>query len=265
MRQLCSYWFRLYLVVVLAVLSCLSPSNTRAQITFDGCVDAYGRPVFSSNYDALQDVAAANLAPNGSPIILYNRNVLMWMAPETRLFWYGHECGHHALGHLLGSGHPLSREQEADCFGIVTLVKEGLIDIDDVPKVQADLARLGPGDWTHLPGPQRAINLAACLEHGGGDDQSTRWKSVSHTLEFSGYTELSYPSRSMACQAAKQMVERDILTDGCKDFFDDPDQYRNVQAGSMRGSCDCEGDRFFGWNCTIDANVTCRAEERVER
>lgn len=145
----------------------LIPNKVEAQVSFGGCRDARGIPVASIRNDRINDVAYANLDRSGRPIIVYNSRVLSWQAPQTRLFWYGHECGHHALGHTLGRGHRMTGEQAADCFGIVTIVKKGLIKLRDVEVIQRDLSRLGPGDWTHLPGPVRAINLKRCLQEAG--------------------------------------------------------------------------------------------------
>jgi hypothetical protein len=89
--------------------------------------------------------------------------VLSWVSPATRRFFYAHECAHHALGHTLGASYPTQREQQADCWAIRTLVSAGQIGSSDLREIQSDVARLGRADWTHLPGPQRAINLNACL------------------------------------------------------------------------------------------------------
>lgn len=146
----------------------------RAQmITYDGCRDIRGVPVASVMDIGIRDVAVAGLAPNGAPIIRYNPQVLSWFHPKTRLWWYAHECGHHALGHNFGTTHPLRMEQDADCFGIRSLVEEGLVDDDDIPVIQADLSRAGPGDWTHLPGPVRAVNLRRCLRGSSATPPST--------------------------------------------------------------------------------------------
>jgi hypothetical protein len=141
-------------------------STAQAQTTYEGCRDAAGRPVASVANNSLQDVAMAALGPNGQPIIYYNQLVLSNLSPQSRLFWYGHECGHHALGHTLGRSYPSSREQEADCFGITTLVGAGRLDLNDVRIIQSEISH-SPGDWTHLPGPQRAINLGGCLLKAG--------------------------------------------------------------------------------------------------
>jgi hypothetical protein len=155
----------------LAAALWVHPVTSGAQVTYDGCVDARGIPVASVRNDGLGDVAMATLV-NGQPVIVYNAIVLSWQQPQTRLFWYGHECGHHALGHGLG-GYVIGREQQADCFGITSLVRLGLLSDSDVSVVQQDLSRTGRGDWEHLPGPVRAINLRRCLAEaglGGGPD-----------------------------------------------------------------------------------------------
>jgi hypothetical protein len=129
--------------------------------TYDGCVDFRGYSVLSVRDDSINDVAIAT-AVNGQPVIFYNTNVLARLAPQTRLFFYWHECGHHALGHGLLQPSALL-EQEADCFGANFVVQKMGFNQQDVSVIQADLAAASPGDWTHFPGPQRAINLQACL------------------------------------------------------------------------------------------------------
>lgn len=135
-----------------------------AQVTYEGCADIRGYSVASIADFSLQDVASAQLSPTGAPIIRYNPNVLASLAPQTRRFFYVHECGHHALGHNFGTTHPLQMEQAADCFAIRTLVDEGLVNTYDIKVIQTDLTYRGKGDWTHLPGPKRAINLRFCLK-----------------------------------------------------------------------------------------------------
>ena len=57
---------------------------------------------------------------------------------------------------------PFQQEQEADCWSIRTLVGRRMLSALDVAVVQRDLS-FSPGDWTHVPGGQRAFNLRACL------------------------------------------------------------------------------------------------------
>lgn len=142
-------------------------------ITFDGCVDALGVPVVSVRDVTVDNVAVARRLPDGTPIIQYNPNVLATFRPETRLFWYAHECGHHVLGHPLGNN-PLTREKEADCWAVRTLVEADMIDGADLRVIMRDISRLSGDGWIYLPGPQRAMLLEACGsevdDDDGGDD-----------------------------------------------------------------------------------------------
>ncbi len=153
----------------------LLANSSIAQVTFDGCVDFRGVPVASIMNDSVQDVAMATYAPNGVPIVVYNPYIVNWLSPPTRLFFYAHECAHHVLAHGV-RGHPLTREQEADCWGIQQLVSRGLLNDSDISAIQHDIARFGRGDWSHLPGPVRAINLRICLgDSTQGDGEIDSW------------------------------------------------------------------------------------------
>jgi len=148
--------------LIFVLLFLLLPQQAHAQVTFDGCVDFRGIPVASIRDSSIQDVAIANIAPNGAPIILYNPHILGMLSAPTRLFFYAHECAHHALAHAV-KNIPMTREQEADCWGIRTLVSRNMVSGSDLALIQQDLDAFAPGDWTHLPGRQRAINLQLCL------------------------------------------------------------------------------------------------------
>lgn len=117
--------------------------------------------------NSLGDIAMANIT-GGRPVIWYNPRIVLSVSPSTRRFFYFHECGHHALGQIVsGRIIPYVSEQEADCWAARTLVASGTFSVEDLRAVQADVSRT-PGDWTHLPGPRRALNLEACLQQGGG-------------------------------------------------------------------------------------------------
>jgi hypothetical protein len=149
--------------VAVTALSLASWSSAFGQVTFDGCVDARGLPVASIPNYGLNDIASATLDPAGRPVIYYNPRVVVTHYPATRLFFYAHECGHHALGHTFGSV-GMSQEQAADCWAIRTLDERGMVTQADVAVIQRELVQFSRADWTHLPGGQRAINLAACLQ-----------------------------------------------------------------------------------------------------
>jgi hypothetical protein len=163
---------RNFLVLLSAFVFFLLLSRTaRAQVTFDGCVDIRGVPVASIPDRTLNDIAMASEDAYGRPIIRYNAFVVITAHPQTRLFFYAHECGHHALGHPL-QGPAMGQEQAADCWAINTLVRKRLVSSADISIIQGDIARFGVGDWSHLPGPQRAINLARCLQASRSNQDS---------------------------------------------------------------------------------------------
>ncbi len=173
---------------------CAAPAL--GQVTFGGCRDIRGIAVASVANSAIADVAKAALAPDGTPVISYNPAVLSWLQPQTRVFIYFHECAHHALGHTFGTTHPLSMEQAADCWGICTAVKQGQLSSADIGVVQSDIARIGVADWTHLPGPQRAINLQSCLASGtdgcvGGEERECELKFRSWKFKGGGSASFS--------------------------------------------------------------------------
>jgi len=97
-----------------------------------------------------------------APVILFNGLFAGRLPPSVVTFFLYHECGHHALGHLLGASFPLTNEQAADCWAARTLVSQGAFNENDIRTVQAAIAHLGRADWTHLPGPIRAMNLRLC-------------------------------------------------------------------------------------------------------
>ena len=169
---------------------------------------------------SVQDVAVATYAPNGAPVIIYNPNIVNWLSPPTRLFFYTHECAHHVLGHGV-RGHPLTREQEADCWGIQQLVSRGVLSDADVSSIQQDIARFGRGDWSHVPGPVRAINLRACLANSSGSGRSSG-KSWDACYERCQATEERCTSRCPDGPTSDRCYERcqrrfDSCTDRCQE------------------------------------------------
>ncbi len=123
-----------------------------------------GVPVFCNSYEgqpvalvadySLPDVGRA--APGNPPIIVLNPNELSRMTPRMQLFWYGHECAHHVLG-------PANSEINADCWSIQTMRDQGLISINEIPELMAQIEQTPGSMWGHLPGPQRAQLFAQCF------------------------------------------------------------------------------------------------------
>jgi hypothetical protein len=150
------------LFVVAALLA--TPMSARAQITWDGCVDISGAPVASVPDSTINDVAVAR-REGGHPVIRYNPQVLASISNTSRLFWYLHECGHHVLGHgfqYVG----LQHERDADCWAAVKLKELKQLTTNRLNTLAAEFAP-NPGDWSHLPGPMRTMDIVNCAALAG--------------------------------------------------------------------------------------------------
>ncbi|QID19334.1 hypothetical protein G3580_17960 [Nitrogeniibacter mangrovi] len=149
---------RLALTVCLVALM---PSLAAAQdLTFRGCTDAAGRPVPSRVDENLPEVVTT-VMEHGRSVILYNPRALPAISDAARAFMYAHECARHNLG-LAGQARTEDTAREADCWGLTTLQRSGLLGApDDVAKLQSELV-FSPAQWQQLPGPRRGFELSQC-------------------------------------------------------------------------------------------------------
>lgn len=116
----------------------------------------------------LNDVGRAR--PGMPPTIEMNPAVLGQLPRTMQLFWYGHECAHHALGHTIG-GLSLASESAADCWAVQTGRRQGFLSRADIESFVPYLYGNPGSPWGHLPGPQRIAQLMSCYESGrsGGE------------------------------------------------------------------------------------------------
>lgn len=154
---------------IFLLLLCAEDASSQHGLTH--CVDFRGAPVVSLVNPGLPDVAMATYTPTGTPVVIFNPGAIRWVSEPTRRFFYAHECAHHALAHSV-RGIPFTQEQEADCWAVRKLISSDDFGEDDLALVEQDVARFGAGDWTHLPGPVRAINLRACLQDRDRGDRT---------------------------------------------------------------------------------------------
>ena len=136
-------------------------NHGHAQVTYDGYIDSRGNSVASVLDYSINDVAIARLEYN-YPVIRYNPRVLSQMSEPTSRFFYIHECAHHALRHTVEMP-SLENERAADCWAIRTMESDLGLSHQELRTIQNDVARQGRGDWTHFPGPYRAIDIESCL------------------------------------------------------------------------------------------------------
>src|SRR5437870_1656533 len=129
-------------------------------------------------------IAKATIDPDARPVIEYDPRPVDDISPQLHLFIYAHECGHHALGHLRGGeAMSLTQEQEADCYGIRSLMNKVGFTTDDVTILQAAMRQLGAGDARYLSWPARAYNLTGCLANetaGEGSKETNADDCVLH-------------------------------------------------------------------------------------
>jgi len=123
------------------------------------CYSFRGIPVPYISNPNLNNVGVAHTMYNGQPIIQINPNVLGPLPEYVRQFWYAHECAHHALNPLKNS------EVNADCYSIKAIRNIGIITHPQQIKTLLNYISTlqGSVQTGHLPGPERAGNLYACL------------------------------------------------------------------------------------------------------
>jgi hypothetical protein len=150
----------------LSVLLASGSGTARAQHMIGGmpvyCNDFRGIPVTLIANPALNDVGMATLGPAGQPVMILNPTVVGAMPPAMQLFWYGHECAHHALGHIARRG--ITNEAEADCWAVRTGRQQGWFPPQAFQYLIAYLGNSPGSAWGHLPGPARVQNMMACYQ-----------------------------------------------------------------------------------------------------
>ncbi len=152
---------RISRLVFLFVVFIGAANHGHAEVTYDGCIDSRGNSVASIKDYSINDVAIARLEYN-YPVIRYNPRVLSQMSEPTSRFFYIHECAHHALQHTMHMP-SLQNERAADCWAIRTMQSDLELSLQELRAIQNDIAQKGRADWTHLPGPYRAIDIESCL------------------------------------------------------------------------------------------------------
>ena len=69
------------------------------------------------------------------------------------------------MGDIAKPTHSVARARQADCLGLATLLKEGLIRREQLPDLKADL-EFSEAEWALLPGLPRQFDLDACPAEG---------------------------------------------------------------------------------------------------
>ncbi len=158
------FWALLPSVLMLVVISA-PQAVARQSMKIAGyevtCKDMRGRVVRTMKMTDLGDVGRAWVV-NGVPFIIMDVDLLRTLPPKLRLFFYGHECAHHRLGHWYQPTQ--NSEIEADCWSIKDGRDRNLFRREEVAAFAPFLADSKGTRWGHLPGPERAKKLLACFD-----------------------------------------------------------------------------------------------------
>ena len=160
------------IVALLAIGALLSPAvhasmeKPRAHAIVAGvsvvCRDFRGIPVETVRVADLGDVGRAWLV-NRVPLIVLDEKMLDRLPDKLQLFFYGHECAHHVLGHTVL--YRPDRESEADCWAIKDGRDRGIFSRSEVEGFAPFLAASRGSTITgHLPGPARSKHLLKCFD-----------------------------------------------------------------------------------------------------
>jgi hypothetical protein len=147
-----------------AVRASTSPMRPQAVVAgvSVACRDFRGIAVHTVRVADLGDVGRAWLV-NRIPMIVLDEKVLDRLPDKLQLFFYGHECAHHVLGHTVL--YRPDRESEADCWAIKDGRDRGIFSRSEVESFAPFLAASRGSTITgHLPGPARAKHLLKCFD-----------------------------------------------------------------------------------------------------
>lgn len=141
-----------------------SPADADQSMFYGGCVDASGTPVIAQLAPD-QAVAVQSVSGTDGAVIRYNPAVVPKLGEAGHLFLFAHECARLNLG--MAPGEPRNRDdsRRADCWAGSSLLRSGLMSLDDLGDLQARFSGLGAAEWSLLPGPPRRIDLLSCPRH----------------------------------------------------------------------------------------------------
>lgn len=154
-----------WLLPLVAVATLSQTTLANDTVTFDSCTDVTGHTVVAEADDSVPILVTTTYQAR-QPTIRYNPALLPNLPATARQFFYAYECARHALGDAGKAPQPLARVRQADCVGLNTLLKSGLLVREQVAALQESL-NFTAAEWTLLPGPPRSFNLAACRTSTG--------------------------------------------------------------------------------------------------
>lgn len=155
---------------VLAQLCAGGGAHAQEQVSYYGCTDTEGRTVAAVSDPGLDRVVASR---PGVREIRYNESVLLRLLPEARLFLFARECARHNLGQPLDGVPSAADARRADCHGLQSLLRSGLIDAARIDALEREL-QFSADEWERIPGPPRTFALRACVAENAAHRLLTR-------------------------------------------------------------------------------------------
>ncbi|MFA5949911.1 MAG: hypothetical protein WC807_06470 [Hyphomicrobium sp.] len=164
-------------LIVMVLASCLLASKASAEgletePIIGGvpmrCWDFRGVIVRTTRMTDLGDVGRAWFIQR-MPIIALDPDRLATLPPKLQIFFYGHECAHHVLGHYFNR--TMASETEADCWSIKFGRERGFFTRPDIVSFAPFLATSRGSPFGHLPGPERANFLVSCFDNPERNEQ----------------------------------------------------------------------------------------------
>lgn len=139
------------LIAAAATLFAAQPVAAQA-VYPPGTFSVDGYPVVCWNVSFVVDPNLPDVGMARPGYIILNPNYFTALPTALKLFWVGHECGHHAVG---------SSETAADCWAVRTGRDQGWFPPDAFwPMIE--MFRNNPGDMAHPPGPARVRDMIEC-------------------------------------------------------------------------------------------------------
>lgn len=141
----------LYSFAVLTVMT--APSTAAAQVQYPpGTFSVDGFPVVCGNVTFVVNPYLQDVGRASPGYIELNPNVFSYLNTSLKLFWVGHECGHHVVGYS---------ESAADCWAIRTGRDQGWFPPEAFWGM-IEMFRNNPGSMVHPPGPVRVRQMMTC-------------------------------------------------------------------------------------------------------
>lgn len=130
------------------------------------CSDVNGVPVHFV-FGNINDIAISSL-DNAGPVMTFSTNAQTAPRPLL-LFFYAHECMHHALGHIynvlvLHQYPSQTREVDADCGAAKLVRDQGLVNSAEISYVASTFVN-NPPIGPYPAGPIRAQNIMNCYNN----------------------------------------------------------------------------------------------------